>query len=158
MVNSLSAYTRISPPVVYLMGLVVRKWLFDTQASRCWEREETRIEKLAQFGDAKPFNHLGIILNLVRLTARNSANFSLSFQFAPKPQIRLRGFRSSESRTSFCSHFWQASFGILSTTHVMTLVSAALPLLVLSLHFCLIFYPCHDSCSCSSSAPRPLSP
>jgi len=56
-VDSLSVYTRVSPPVVYvlyLMGLVIREWLFDSQAPRCWE---TRMEKLAQFGGAKPSNY-----------------------------------------------------------------------------------------------------
>jgi len=138
MVNSLSAYTRVSPPVVYLMGLVVRKWLFDTQASRCWEREETRIEKLAQFGDAKPFNHLGIILNLVRLTARNSANFSLSFQFAPS---------SRKHQTSNSLERIQ----IIGITNVLLLTFLA------SFFWYTFNHPCHDSCFCRSSAPRPLS-
>jgi len=86
-VNSLSADTRVSPLVVYvvyLMGLVIWRWLFDAHKFHdAWREKQTRIEKIAQFGDAKPFNHLElesecqqslvglILLNLARLTARS---------------------------------------------------------------------------------------
>jgi len=121
------------------MGLVIQKWLFDIQASRRWEREETRIEKLAQFGDAKPFNHFGIILNLVRLTARNSANFSLSFQFAPS---------SRKHQTSNSLERIQI-IGIMNVSNLILL-------LLTSFSWYTFDHPCHDSCFCSSFVPSLL--